>query len=96
MSKKEFCSFALASEELELALTGISTWKSLDFERFGSFSKMNVSFESFSDRFFKLSVSDDNNIVDDCPLVLDCESHCSLPAAFFFSLLVSTTLKPMA
>lgn len=50
-SNMEFCSFANDNEELELALTGISS-KSLDFGRFGDSSNNLSSFRSLSFRFF--------------------------------------------
>lgn len=42
-SKMEFCSFVMDSEELELALTGISS-KSFDFVRFGDLSSNRFGF----------------------------------------------------
>lgn len=89
-SKMEFCSFAIESEELELALTGISS-KSLDFGRFADLSNNCFKLVAFSYRFLIRSASD----VALCPLVLGRNSKFCLPAAFSRSLLTPTTLKPM-
>lgn len=51
-SNIEFCSFVVEnSEELELALTGIISSKSLDLGRFGKFGTNGSMFVAASDRF---------------------------------------------